>query len=99
MLKQMATFFEEASLLGPYISGFRKGHSTATSLLGIQDDLKYSVMIEMMCHCWCSLIFLIFRQCLFNYCLKDEASIVFLFQKILEVYDKLLIKQARFRAN
>ena len=43
MLKQLTTFFEEASLLGPYMSGFRKGHSTATSLLGIRDDLKCSV--------------------------------------------------------
>ena len=33
MLKQLATFFEEASLLGPYMSGFRKGHSTATGFV------------------------------------------------------------------
>ena len=43
MLKQLATFFEEASLFGPCISGFRKGHSTATALLGIWDDLRCSL--------------------------------------------------------
>ena len=43
MLKQLKEFFEEASLFGPSLSGFRRGHSTATALLGIRDDLKCSV--------------------------------------------------------
>ena len=43
MLKQLTTIFEEASLIGPCMSGFRKGHSTATALLGISDDFKYTV--------------------------------------------------------
>ena len=43
MLKQLATFFEEASLFGACMSGFRKGHFTAPALLGIWDDLKCSV--------------------------------------------------------
>ena len=43
MLRQLATFFEEASLFGPCMSGFRKGHSTATALLDISDDLKCTV--------------------------------------------------------
>ena len=43
MLKQLAAFLEEASLFGPSSSGFRKGHSTTTDLLGIRDELKCSV--------------------------------------------------------
>ena len=43
MLKELATFFEEAFLFGPCMSGFRKGHLTGTALLGIRDNLKCSV--------------------------------------------------------
>ena len=39
MLKQLISHIEELSLLAPSISGFRKGHSTTTTLLGIRDDL------------------------------------------------------------
>ena len=39
VLKQLVSFIDEAALLGPHISGFRKGHSTTTALLGIRDDI------------------------------------------------------------
>ena len=39
VLKQLISYIEELSLLAPSISGFRKGHSTTTTLLGIRDDL------------------------------------------------------------
>ena len=39
MLKQLVSYIDELSLLAPSISGFRKGHSTVTALLGIRDDL------------------------------------------------------------
>jgi hypothetical protein len=35
---QMTSFCENESVLGATISGFRKGHSTATVLMGIRDD-------------------------------------------------------------
>jgi hypothetical protein len=35
----MTSFCENESVLGATISGFRKGHSTATVLMGIRDDL------------------------------------------------------------
>lgn len=35
----MSSFCESESLLGATISGFRRGHSTATVLMGIRDDL------------------------------------------------------------
>ena len=33
------SYIDELSLLAPNISGFRKGHSSVTVLLGIRDDL------------------------------------------------------------
>ena len=45
MLKQLVTFIEKASLFVTCMSGFRKGHSTTTTLLGIQDDLKHFMNI------------------------------------------------------
>ena len=39
VLKQLISYIEELSLLAPSISGFRKGHSTTTTLLGVRDDL------------------------------------------------------------
>ena len=38
-MKQLIFYTDELSLLAPSISGFRKGHSTVTALLGIRDDL------------------------------------------------------------
>ena len=39
VLKQLISYIDEISLLAPSISGFCKGHSTVTALLGIRDDL------------------------------------------------------------
>ena len=40
VLKQSISYIDdELSLLAPSISGFHKGHSTVTALLGIRDDL------------------------------------------------------------
>ena len=39
VLKQVIAYIDELCLLAPNISGFRKGHSTTTVLLGIRDDL------------------------------------------------------------
>ena len=39
VLKQLVHSIDEQSLLLPSISGFRKGQSTTTGLLGIRDDL------------------------------------------------------------
>jgi hypothetical protein len=39
VLNQMIAYIEERALLGATISGFRKGHSTTTVLLGIRDAL------------------------------------------------------------
>ena len=39
VLKQLVHYIDEQSLLLPSISGFRKGHSITTVLLGIRDDL------------------------------------------------------------
>ena len=39
MLKQIVHYIDEQSLLLPSISGFRKGQSTTTVLLGIREDL------------------------------------------------------------
>ena len=36
---QLISYIDELSLLAPSISGFCKGHSTVTALLGIRDDL------------------------------------------------------------
>ena len=43
MLKQLTTFFEQASSFRPSMSGFNRGHSTTTALLGSRDGLKCSV--------------------------------------------------------
>ena len=43
MLRQLITFIEKAALFGHRMSGFRKGHSTTTALIGIRDDLKRSM--------------------------------------------------------
>ena len=43
VLKLLVAFFKEASLFGPSLSGFRRGHSTTTALLGVRDDLKCSM--------------------------------------------------------
>ena len=43
MLRQLITFIEKAALFGHCMSGFRKGHSTTTALIGIRDDLKCSM--------------------------------------------------------
>ncbi len=37
--RQMISFIEDLALFNSSISGFRKGHSTATTLLGIRDDI------------------------------------------------------------
>ena len=37
MLKQLIVYINEEALLGPTVSGFRKGYSTTTVLLGIRD--------------------------------------------------------------
>ena len=39
VLKQMLDFTYQTALLGLHMSGFRKGHSTTTALLSIQNDL------------------------------------------------------------
>ena len=39
VLKQVIAYIDELCLLAPNISGFRKGYSTTTVLLGIRDDL------------------------------------------------------------
>ena len=39
VLKQMLDFTYQTALLGPHMSGFRKGHSTTTALLSIRNDL------------------------------------------------------------
>ena len=39
VLHQLIEYINEAALLGPTISGFRKGRSTTSVLLGIQDAL------------------------------------------------------------
>ena len=39
VLNQLVVFINEEALLGPTVSGFRKGHSTTTVLLGIRDAL------------------------------------------------------------
>ena len=39
VLNQLIVYINEAALLGPTVSGFRKGHSTTTVLLGIRDAL------------------------------------------------------------
>lgn len=39
VLNQMTAYIEERALLGGTLSGFRKGHSTTTVLLGIRDAL------------------------------------------------------------
>ena len=41
--KQLISFIKEAALLGLRMSGFRKGHSTTTALLGIRDELVRSM--------------------------------------------------------
>ena len=40
ILQQLCSFIEEESLCTTMQSGFRKGHSTATILLKIRDDIK-----------------------------------------------------------
>ena len=98
MLKQLATFFEEASLLGPYISGFRKGHSTATSLLGIRDDLKCSVNRNDVSLLVLSDFSKVSDNVRLTTALRKRHRLCF-FQKLLEVDDKLLIRQTPLRAN
>lgn len=39
MLNQLIVYINEEALLGPTVSGFRKGHSKSTVLLGIRDVL------------------------------------------------------------
>jgi len=39
VLNQLIVYINEEALLGPTVSGFRKGHSTTTILLGIRDAL------------------------------------------------------------
>ena len=39
VLNQLIVYINEEALLGPTVSGFRKGHSTITVLLGIRDAL------------------------------------------------------------
>ena len=43
VLKQMLDFIDQTALLGPHMSGFRKGHSTNTALLSIRNDLVRSM--------------------------------------------------------
>ena len=43
VLKQMLDFIDQTALLGPHMSGFRKGHSTTTPLLSIRNDLVRSM--------------------------------------------------------
>jgi hypothetical protein len=40
---QMSEFAERAALLPDRISGFRKGHSTTSVLLGIRDDIRHAM--------------------------------------------------------
>ena len=40
VLNQLIVYIDEEMLLGLTVSGFRKGHSTTTVLLGIRDALK-----------------------------------------------------------
>ena len=40
---QMSEFAETAALLPDRISGFRKGHSTTSVLLGIRDDIRHAM--------------------------------------------------------
>ena len=79
------------------MSGFRKGHSTATSLLGIQDDLKCSVNRNV------SLLVLsdfskVSDNVRLTTALRKRHRLCF-FQKLLEVDDKLLIRQTPLRTN
>ena len=39
MLNQIFVFIEKQALLASSISGYRKGHSTTTVLMGIRDDI------------------------------------------------------------
>jgi len=39
VLNQLIVYLDEEALLGPTVSGFRKGYSTTTVLLGIRDAL------------------------------------------------------------
>ena len=39
LLSQLVLFIDEFAPLAPRISGFRKGHSTISVLLGIRDDV------------------------------------------------------------
>ena len=39
VLNQLIVYIDEEALLGPTVSGLRKGHSTTTVLLGIHDAL------------------------------------------------------------
>ena len=39
MLNQILVFIEKQALLASSISGYRKGHSTTTVLMGIRDDI------------------------------------------------------------
>ena len=43
VLRQLITFIEKVTLFGHRMSGFRKGHSTTTALIGIREDLKRSM--------------------------------------------------------
>ena len=43
VLKQLVHYIDELSLLLPSISGFRKGYSTTTVLLGIRDNLIWAM--------------------------------------------------------
>ncbi len=43
VLQQLIPFIDELSLLAPCMSGFRKGHSTTSVLLGIRDDLIHAM--------------------------------------------------------
>ena len=39
MLNQILVFIEKQALLASSVSGYRKGHSTTTVLMGIRDDI------------------------------------------------------------
>ena len=45
VLGQMISFIDETTILGPNMSGFRKGHSAMTALIAISDDLISSMHI------------------------------------------------------
>ena len=51
VLNQLIVYINEEALLGPTVSGFRKGHSTTTVLLGIRDAL---IRASLMTGIWCT---------------------------------------------